>query len=88
MKNNVINFLLIIVSYFSIGILSSQCYIQNSRLNLMNDSINRLIMIELITETEFNLLHEKVKSLEKKSKMGLVSSRQHALKEIIDDRIF
>jgi hypothetical protein len=38
----------------------------------MNDSINRLIIIELITEMQFNLLNDKIKSLEKKSKAGLV----------------
>jgi hypothetical protein len=72
MKNNIINSLLIIIAYFSIGLLLSQCYFQQSRLKVMNDSINRLIIIELITEMQFNLLNDKIKSLEKKSKAGLV----------------
>jgi len=72
MKNNIINSLLIIIAYFSIGLLVSQCYLQQSRLKVMNDSINRLIIIELITEMQFNLLNDKIKSLEKKSKAGLV----------------
>ena len=71
MKNDTINFLLIMISYFTIGLLLSQTYIQNQRLKAMNDSINRLIMIELITEEQFNLLHEDVKDLQKKSRKGL-----------------
>ena len=72
MRNN-INFLLILIAYFSIGLLVSQYCFQQSRLKVMNDSINRLIIIELITETQFNLLHDKIKSLEKKSQAGLVT---------------
>jgi hypothetical protein len=60
------------MAYFFIGLVVSQCCFQQSRLKVMNDSINRLIIIELITETQFNLLHDKIKSLEKKSKPGLV----------------
>ena len=52
--------------------MSQYCF-QQSRLKVMNDSINRLIIIELITETQFNLLHDKIKSLEKKSQAGLVT---------------
>ncbi len=71
MKNNNINFLLILISYFSIGLFFSSIYVQNQRLKTMNDSINRLTMIELLTEMEFNLLRDKVKELEKKSRANL-----------------
>jgi K+/H+ antiporter YhaU regulatory subunit KhtT len=71
MKNDTVNFLLIMIAYFSIGLLVSQAYVQNQRLKTMNDSINRLIMIELITEEQFNLLHDEVKDLRKKSRTGL-----------------
>lgn len=71
MKNDTINFLLIMISYFAIGLLLSQTYVQNQRLKIMNDSINRLIIIELISEEQFNLLHEELKDLQKKSRKGL-----------------
>jgi len=65
MKNESINFLLIMISYFTIGLLLSQTYIQNQRLKVMNDSINRLIMIEIITEEQFSILSDKVQQLER-----------------------
>jgi uncharacterized membrane protein YobD (UPF0266 family) len=71
MRNDNINFLLILISYFSIGLFFSSVYVQNERLKTMNDSINRLTMIELLTEMEFNLLRDKVKELEKKSRANL-----------------
>ena len=71
MKNDTINFCLIIIAYFSIGLFFSTVYVQNERLKIMNDSINRLITIELITEQQFGLLHDKVKNLEKRSRAGL-----------------
>jgi hypothetical protein len=74
MKNETINFLLIIIAYFSIGLLLSNTYVQSSRLKVMNDSINRLIMIELITEEQFNLLHDEVKDLRKRSRRELTIS--------------
>ncbi len=71
MKNDTVNFLLIVISYFAIGLLLSQNYIQNQRLDTMNDSITRLIKIEIITEQQFNLLHEEVKDLRKRSRRDL-----------------
>lgn len=71
MKNETINFCLILIAYFSIGLFFSTVYVQNERLKVMNDSINRLIMIELISEEQFNLLHDEVKDLRKKSNSGL-----------------
>ncbi len=71
MKNENINFLLILIVYFAIGLFFSTVYIQNERLKIINDSINRLIKIEIITEEQFNLLHDEVKDLQKKSRSGL-----------------
>jgi uncharacterized membrane protein YobD (UPF0266 family) len=71
MKNDTINFCLILIAYFSIGLFFSTVYVQNERLKVMNDSINRLIKIELITEQQFSLLYDKVKDLEKKSRRDL-----------------
>ena len=74
MKNDTVNFLLIMIAYFSIGLLVSQAYVQNQRLKTMSDSINRLIMIELITEEQFDLLHEDVKDLQKRSRRDLTTA--------------
>jgi uncharacterized membrane protein YobD (UPF0266 family) len=71
MKKDNINFCLILIVYFSIGLFFNIVYVQNERLKVMNDSINRLITIELITEEQFSLLHDKVKDLEKRSRAGL-----------------
>ena len=71
MKKDNINFCLILIAYFSIGLFFNIVYVQNQRLKTMNDSINRLITIELITEEQFSLLHDKVKDLEKRSRAGL-----------------
>jgi len=71
MKNDTINFCLILIAYFSIGLFFSTVYVQNERLKVINDSINRLIIIELITEQQFSLLHDKIKDLEKKSRRDL-----------------
>jgi hypothetical protein len=71
MKNDTINFCLILIAYFSIGLFFSTVYVQNERLKVMNDSINRLIKIEIITEEQFNLLYEEVKDLRKRSRTSL-----------------
>lgn len=71
MKNDTINFCLILIAYFSIGLFFSTVYVQNQRIDTMNDSITRLIKIEIITEEQFNLLYEEVKDLRKKSRAGL-----------------
>lgn len=71
MKNDTINFCLILIAYFSIGLFFSTVYVQNQRIDTMNDSITRLIKIEIITEEQFNLLYEEVKDLRKRSRAGL-----------------
>lgn len=71
MRNDSINFLLICIAYFSIGLILAGNYLQDKSLKLTHDSVNRLIMIELITEQQFNMLHEKVQELEKKSRSSL-----------------
>lgn len=71
MKNENVNFVLILIAYVSIGLFFSWVYVQNSRLDTMNDSINRLIKIEIITEQQFNLLHDEVKDLRKRSRGDL-----------------
>ena len=74
MKNENVNFVLILIAYVSIGLFFSWFYVQNNRLNTMNDSINRLIKIEIITEQQFNLLHDEVKDLRKRSRGNLTTA--------------
>ncbi len=64
MRKDNINFILICIAYFSIGLILAGNYLQDKSLKLTHDSVNRLIMIEIITEQQFNLLHEKVQELE------------------------
>lgn len=72
MKNDTINFILILISYFAIGLFFSASYVQNERIKTMNDSINRLILIELITQEQFDLLDAKVRVLEKFNQKNVV----------------
>lgn len=63
MKNETINFILICVAYFSIGLILAGNYIQDQTLKTTQDSVNRLILIEVITADQFDLLLEEVQSL-------------------------
>lgn len=64
MKNETINFILICVAYFAIGLILAGNYVHDKSLKLTQDSVHRLILIELITEEKFNFLHDKVEALE------------------------
>lgn len=64
MKNETMNFILICVAYFSIGLILAGNYIHDKSLKLTQDSVQTLIKIELITEQQFNLLQQRVKDLE------------------------
>ena len=64
MKNETINFILICVAYFSIGLILAGNYVHDKSLKLTQDSVERLIIIEMITKEQFNLLEDKVERLE------------------------
>lgn len=64
MKNETINFILICIAYFTIGLILAGNYIHDTSLKLTQDSVNRLILIELVTEEQFNILQDKVEALE------------------------
>ena len=64
MKNEILNFWLICLAYFLIGLSLSVHYYSNSSTKLIQDSIRRLTLIELITEQQFKILSDKVKDLE------------------------
>lgn len=65
MKNDTINLILICIAYFSIGLLLAGNYIHDNTLKQTQKSLNRLIIVELITEQQFNLLHDRIKTLER-----------------------
>ena len=65
MKKDTINFMLICLAYFAIGLILAGNYIQDKSLKLIQDSVNRLIMIEIITEEQFSILSDKVQQLER-----------------------
>lgn len=76
MKENKIHFVLILISYLVLGILISQIYIHHNKVKMMKDSINRLTLIEIITEKQFSLLVERIKLLEQQNNRSIVQNSQ------------
>jgi len=64
MKNETINFILICVSYFSIGLILAGNYVQDKTIKVTQDTLETLIKIEMVTEKQFNILQNRVKELE------------------------
>ena len=64
MKNENFNFILICISYFAIGLVLAGNYIHDKSLKLTQNSVERLIIIEMITKEQFDLLEAKVDRLE------------------------
>lgn len=64
MKNETINFILICIAYFAIGLILAGNYVHDKSLKLTQDSVERLIIIEMITKEQYNLLEDKVERLE------------------------
>jgi hypothetical protein len=64
MKNETINFILICVAYFSIGLMLAGNYIQDKTIKITQDTLETLIKIEMVTEKQFNNLEYRVKELE------------------------
>lgn len=64
MKNETINLILICIAYFAIGLMLATNYTHDKTLKLTQDSISRLVMIEMITKEQFKLLQDKVDRLE------------------------
>jgi len=66
MKNETINFVLILVAYFAIGLLLSANYYTNKNIKIMNTSINSLVLTELISEQQLKLLDDRIENIEKR----------------------
>ena len=67
MKKDTINLILICIAYFAIGLILAGNYVHDRTIKITNDSIARLIMIEMITKKQFDSLEDRVKSLERKN---------------------
>lgn len=64
MKNETMNFVLIGIAYFAIGLILAGNYVQNKTLKLTQDTVETLIKIEMITKEQFSLLEDKVERLQ------------------------
>jgi hypothetical protein len=64
MKNENINFILICIAYFSIGLIFAGNYVQDKTIKITQDTLETLIKIEMVTEKQFNILQDRVKELE------------------------
>jgi len=64
MKNETINFILICIAYFSIGLIFAGNYVQDKTIKITQDTLETLIKIEMVTEKQFNILQDRVKELE------------------------
>lgn len=71
MKNETFNFILICIAYFALGLILAGNYIQDKTIKLTQDSVETLIKIEIITEKQFEILQDKVESLEKNHRIVL-----------------
>lgn len=65
MKNETINFILICVAYFSIGLILAGNYVQDKTLKITQDTLETLIKIEMVTEKQFSNLQDRVDRLDR-----------------------
>ena len=65
MKNETINFILICVAYFSIGLILAGNYVQDKTIKITQDTLETLIKIEMVTEKQFNNLQDRVDRLDR-----------------------
>lgn len=65
MKNETINFVLISIAYFSIGLILAGNYVQDKTLKITQDTLETLIKIEMVTEKQFSNLQDRVDRLDR-----------------------
>jgi hypothetical protein len=65
MKNETINFILICVAYFSIGLILAGNYVQDKTIKITQDTLETLIKIEMVTEKQFSNLQDRVDRLDR-----------------------
>ena len=65
MKNETINFILICIVYFSIGLIFAGNYVQDKTIKITQDTLETLIKIEMVTEKQFSNLQDRVDRLDR-----------------------
>jgi hypothetical protein len=65
MKNETINFILICIAYFSIGLIFAGNYVQDKTIKITQDTLETLIKIEMVTEKQFSNLQDRVDRLDR-----------------------
>jgi hypothetical protein len=68
MKNETINFILICIAYFSIGLIFAGNYVQDKTIRITQDTLETLIKIEMVTEKQFRNLEDRVERLDTMNK--------------------
>jgi hypothetical protein len=68
MKNETINFILICIVYFSIGLIFAGNYVQDKTIKITQDTMETLIKIEMVTSKQFNNLEDRVDRLDRMNK--------------------
>ncbi len=68
MKNETINFILICIAYFSIGLIFAGNYVQDKTISITQDTLETLIKIEMVTEKQFRNLEDRVERLDTMNK--------------------
>jgi hypothetical protein len=76
MRNDNINFVLIGLAYFAIGLMLAGNYVQDKTLKITQDTLETLIKIEMVTEKQFNILQDRVKELEDDGSRRIVNIRK------------
>ena len=76
MKNENINFILICIAYFSIGLIFAGNYVQDKTIKITQDTLETLIKIEMVTEKQFSNLQDRVKELENDGSRRIANIRK------------
>ena len=65
MRNDNINFILIGLAYFAIGLILAGNYVQDKTIKITQDTLETLIKIEMVTEKQFSNLQDRVDRLDR-----------------------
>ena len=76
MKNETINFILICIAYFAIGLMLAGNYVQDKTIKITQDTLETLIKIEMVTEKQFSNLQDRVEELENDGSRRIANIRK------------
>jgi hypothetical protein len=65
MRNDNINFILIGLAYFAIGLMLAGNYAQDKTIKITQDTLETLIKIEMVTSKQFTNLEDRVDRLDR-----------------------